>query len=403
MKKKLIFILILFLVFLVSCNKKDETPITIDSECKLTINYNLEGVNNDVVVYKYADVVELPKNTNSNFIGWTFDLNEKTILTDGFMIYKDETIYALYREKEQLSFYDLSKIDFKNGESEDITIEKKTKYSLYKDITYKVVKGIKLKLDIYYPNDESDNHPVLFSYYGGGWIAGTKESTYLNTVYADLLDAGFVIVAPNYRLCNGGVSFPSPVEDSLDAIRYIVKYKDTLKIDVNNMGSIGYSAGAHLALMAAFAQDHFDAYEPLKEYKFKLKFVVDYFAPSYYDANEIENVGATGLLFLGSYLGTTEYSNPEVAKAFPSYYISENNPDVYIIQGSNDDIVPITQSISFLNLCKEHQLNCDILIVEGGQHMLSPSYGYSSITPSLREVHLSASSFIKVSAGIESN
>ena len=399
MKKRFIFIVIIFSLFLISCNKNTEPAPKIDSECKLTIVYNLEGVENTVITYKYADVVELPENTNRNFLGWTFDMKEKTILTEGFMIYKDETIYALYREVKNLSFYDLSQINFETMESSDIDIVKKDKYCLYKDITYKVVNGVKLKLNIYYPNDGAESHPVLFSYYGGGWIAGSKESTYLNDVYASVLDAGFVVVAPNYRLCNGSVSYPSPVEDCLDAIRYIVKYKDVLKIDCDMMGSVGYSAGAHLALMAAFAQDHFAVYEPLKEYTFKLKFVVDYFAPAYYEASEIENIGATGLVFLGSYLGTTEYSNPELAKAFPSYYITENNPLVYIIQGTNDDTVPFTQSIAFFNLCKENNITCEMLAVEGGSHMLNPSYGYSKINPSLEEVHLSAANFIKQAAG----
>ena len=393
MKKRLIFFLLLLSLFLVSCTKKEDD--TSSDKCTLTIDYNLEGVDNDTIEYDYASLVSLPDNHYKNFKGWSWSVSGEEIIEVDFPIYKNETIFALYYESTEKHEFNLNNVDFKNPESnKNLEIVSRVNYTIYKDITYKVVNDIDLKLDIYYPKNDSSLKGVVFSYYGGGWVAGSKESTYYNLLYTDLALSGMVIVCPNYRLCNGSTKFPDPVEDTLDAIRYIVKYQEVLDIDVNKMGSIGYSAGGHLALMAGFAQNYFKSYEPLASYDFKLKFVCDYFGPAVFDSDAASGLSTEGLFFLNSYLGSLDLTNPELEKAMPTYYLDENSPDVIIIHGSKDALVPITQSINLCQMCNDRGMKTKMIIVEGGTHMLSAASGVSSVKPSLLEVFRETTSFI---------
>ena len=377
-----------FALLLIGCTKtddpKDNQPT--EDKCKLTLKYNQEGMEDEVIEYDYASIVTLPSKDIKNFLGWTY-VNSDEIITDEFMIYADTVVIAKYKQEKTMDVLDLS-----------TPTKQKNNYKLYKDITFKVVGDVELKLDIYYPTNDSDNKPVLFSYFGGGWIVGSKESEYYTLIYQKLLTEGFVIVKPNYRLCNGGVSFPSPVEDCLDAIRYIVKYKDVLKIDVNTMGSIGYSAGAHLALMAGFAQDHFKAYDELKDYDYKLKFVCDYFGPSYFDLDEFDLIGERGKIMLGSFLGTLTIDE-SYAVAFPSTYVTENKPNLLIVHSLSDDTVPPTQSIKFKQLCDENGIETSIILVEGATHMLDNNYKTSEDNPSLVQIFNMTVEYIKTQAG----
>lgn len=396
MKKRFIFLFLFFMLFLVSCSSKTDEYST--NKCILTVDYNLEGVELDTIEYEYASLVTLPENNYKNFKGWVLDLNVSEVLDVGFPIYKNETLYAVYYDSTVKEEFNLNRINFKEGiNNTDIEVLDRVSYSLYKDITYKVINDIVLKLDIYYPKEDKELKGVIFSYYGGGWVAGSKEATYFNLLYTSLARNGMVIVVPNYRLCNGSVIFPSPVEDCLDAIRYIVKHQDVLDIDVNKMGSIGYSAGGHLALMAAFAQDYFDSYEPLKEYKFKLKFVCDYFGPAIYGKDEFSQLNLEGKFFIASYLGSLDLDNPEYEKSMPSYFLDNNKPDIIIIHGTKDEVVPISQSLILYQRCDEKGMKVKLITVEGANHMLSAASGAASIKPSLLEIFGETSSFISES------
>ena len=227
---------------------------------------------------------------------------------------------------------------------------------------------------------ENETYPVLFFYFGGGWYMGDKSyRSYYNIVLKDLADDGYIVVAPNYRLvsANGGTHFPIQVEDAFDAIRYVVKYKDELHADVDRMGSFGHSAGGYFSLMTAFAQDHFKGDDSLSEYEFKLKFAIALSAPCFYSQEALTGISTTGKAMLGGFFGTGELYNDEYAKAFPSYYIAENNPKIYLVHGTADDLVPISQSRDFLNLALENGIDAKIIEIEYASHTYGGTDGHS--------------------------
>jgi acetyl esterase/lipase len=84
--------------------------------------------------------------------------------------------------------------------------------------------------------------------HGGGLKAGGRN--HVEKAAITLARLGFVAIAVEYRLL-GEVSWPTPLDDVRTAIRSVSSMSNELGIDPKRVFAIGYSAGAHLALLAA--------------------------------------------------------------------------------------------------------------------------------------------------------
>lgn len=105
-----------------------------------------------------------------------------------------------------------------------------------------------LTLD-FYPANTSGKAPCLIVIHGGSWASGdNKEIPALNSYLAA---RGCHVAAINYRLAPAYRS-PAPVEDTRDAIAFLRSQARQLNIDTANFILLGRSAGAQVALVAAY-------------------------------------------------------------------------------------------------------------------------------------------------------
>lgn len=372
MRKIKTIILVLCVLIFISINgcKSNETPK--EEVTSYEITYDLNGGSfSDEVETTYTDgskyAIPTPTRNGFEFTGWR-EVLENGSLSSYEVTYLNNRNYALKAT--------WSRIHSKDVLTDMFTPVRRT----YKDIIFKTVLDIDIKLDIYLPAmKEGEKYPVLFFFFGGGWYMGDKSYiTEYNAILRDLASEGFVVVAPNYRLVNskGNPHYPLPVEDCFDAIRYIVKYQDELHIDVNNMGTFGHSAGGYFALMAAFAQDHFKGDDELKDYNFNIKYAIALSAPCYYDKDAISNISALGRSMLSGYFGRFDLKNDELASAFPSYYINENNPKLFLVHGTGDNLVPVEQSRIFAQIARDAGLEVELLEIEHASHTYGGTDGY---------------------------
>ncbi len=136
---------------------------------------------------------------------------------------------------------------------------------VYKTFGYKKVDGKDLTAD-FYPSSSKVPSPLVIVIHGGSWQGG--DSKQLPELNSYLAEKGFNVAAINYRLAPA-YKAPSPVEDTKDVINYFLSRSAELNIDSNNIVLLGRSAGAQIALNAA--------------YDFKLpniKGVVSYYGPA---------------------------------------------------------------------------------------------------------------------------
>jgi len=113
--------------------------------------------------------------------------------------------------------------------------------------TYKKTPGRDLNIDFY--SAGKTKAPCVIVIHGGSWSQG--DSKQLPALNSYLANRGVHIAAINYRLAPT-YKFPAPVEDTKEAMAYLKKHADLLCIDTTHFVLLGRSAGAQIALMAAY-------------------------------------------------------------------------------------------------------------------------------------------------------
>lgn len=110
------------------------------------------------------------------------------------------------------------------------------------------------QIAIYPAKNKSEKNPVMLICPGGGYnilaydLEGTEVVEWLNTL-------GFTAVLLKYRVPRreGRLKHEAGLEDVQEAISYIRTNASSLHIDPDKLGVMGFSAGAHLSVMASNA------------------------------------------------------------------------------------------------------------------------------------------------------
>lgn len=110
----------------------------------------------------------------------------------------------------------------------------------------------RLKLDIHHHSDTTDL-PVIVWFHGGGLTGGNKS------VPGELMDARYVVVAPNYRLIpNVGVD--ECIDDAAEAVAWAFNNIEKYGGDRNKIFVSGHSAGGFLTSMIGLDKTRLEPY-----------------------------------------------------------------------------------------------------------------------------------------------
>lgn len=121
------------------------------------------------------------------------------------------------------------------------------------DVPYGSVNDRPLHVDIFRQKSQAAPQPAVLFIHGGAWSSGDKS---LYHYYASRIAAkGFVCLCVEYRL-SGEAAFPAAIHDVNRAIRWTRKHAADFSVDPDKLYLVGGSAGAHLALLAAYAPDN---------------------------------------------------------------------------------------------------------------------------------------------------
>lgn len=111
------------------------------------------------------------------------------------------------------------------------------------------LEGRSLRTLVYRPTAVGGVRPVVVNFHGGGWVQGSPEqSGWLSGQIASL--TGATVISPSYRLAPEH-PWPAAVEDSWEALAWIVAKSARLNIDPDRLAVMGDSAGGNLAAIAA--------------------------------------------------------------------------------------------------------------------------------------------------------
>ncbi len=199
---------------------------------------------------------------------------------------------------------------------------------------YKKIPGRDLNLD-FYPASAKGKRPCVVVIHGGSWSSG--DSKQLPALNSYLANRQVHVAAINYRLAPS-YQFPSPIEDTKDALAYLKLHAEALEIDTANFVLLGRSAGAQIALLAAYT-----FHDP------GIKGVVSFYGPA--DMAWGATIKTNKLVLdvdkvFSEYLGGLIAQIPKVyEESTACHYVTSQSPPTLLIHGPNDALVSYNHSV----------------------------------------------------------
>ena len=210
------------------------------------------------------------------------------------------------------------------------------------DVPFRTVGGTTLRLDRYDPVG-SGPHPALVVIHGGSWRNGDKgegstDPTITNRIFAG---QGITVYDIEYRLVPNA-TFPAQLEDVLCALGHIRAHAIEDRVDPERVAILGRSAGAHLALLAAYRAGR-DAVPDGCGRPATVRGAISLYGPTdlahdYRVPSDPDLIGGSAAIadFLG---GTPEEAAATYALATPQRSLDRPVPPTLLIHGGADQIV----------------------------------------------------------------
>jgi acetyl esterase/lipase len=202
--------------------------------------------------------------------------------------------------------------------------------------------------------------PTIVFVHGGGWAKGDKDDAAWQPINA--AKKGFIGITISYRLLEDA-PFPACIEDTKQAIRFIKSLSPNIPIDTNRIGLWGYSAGAHLVLMAALSPEQVFNSGKYSQFDSSVKSVFAVSGPT----NMVKRIDQETNLKLFS---KEQSESLEFLKSIsPLSYIHKNQVPVTIVHGSKDPLVKAYHYLDFKQKAEKLEVdNFKLIEVEGGDH-----------------------------------
>lgn len=218
------------------------------------------------------------------------------------------------------------------------------------NIIFKQIGAASLSGDMYIPST-SGLKPAVIVVHGGGW---TNRSGKMEGISDKLAHAGFVVFNITYRLAPES-HYPSQADDVSDAISWLYQHAEEYEIDANNISGWGYSAGAHLILMAGLDRNK----SP------RLRSIVAGGTPA--DLTRWPNSPLV-LKLIGAPLMKAE---AQWRDASPVNHVTKNSPPVFLYHGQWDTLVEPEQMTLMKRALEEKNIPVETYTVNFFGHILT--------------------------------
>ena len=252
-----------------------------------------------------------------------------------------------------------------------IQIAKETPYPFIteeKNIAYCKTPQRELKLDVFYPKEESKTkRTAILFIHGGGWRSGNKAMH--NPLLQELASLGYVCITPEYRLSTEAL-YPAAVHDIKTSIRWIRQHAKQYDIDVNKIVVAGHSAGGELAAFmgATNGMKQFEGEGCYQKLSSKVNAVIDldgtlaFIHPESGEGDDSKRTSA------GTYwFGYSKTENPDIWKqAAPLTHVGKHNPPILFINSGVDRMHAGRED--FIAILNQHKIYSEVKTLQGSPH-----------------------------------
>ncbi len=196
------------------------------------------------------------------------------------------------------------------------------------NINFATPAGVTLNMEVYQP-EKIGKYPAIVVIYGGAWQSGNPSVKPEFNRY--MAARGYTVFSIDYRHAPE-YKFPVQLDDVRTALNFIRDRADEYEADADKMVLLGRSAGAHLAMLAAYQPD-----APT------IRAVVNYYGPvnltqGYNEPPYPDPINARAVL--KAFLGGSPQQLPMLYEtASPINYVVPDLPPNLLIYGSRDHVV----------------------------------------------------------------
>lgn len=209
----------------------------------------------------------------------------------------------------------------------------------------------KLRSDFYLPKGEGP-FPCVIMIHGGSWRTGARQHMLF---YAEeAARRGIAAMCITYRLAPT-YKHPAQIDDCRDAHRFLLKHAKEYKIDATKIGALGYSAGAHLALLMAT--------QPVDDLP-RLFAVAGGGSPT--DFQWVSKSGNGFRYWLGKSRGEDVELYKQVS---PLHHLTKDDPPTFLFHGEKDILVPIKIAKRFYAKAQELKIISEMYTAPGDGHI----------------------------------
>ncbi len=209
------------------------------------------------------------------------------------------------------------------------------------NVVYGHAGGEDLQLDLFAPKDVPGPFPALVILHGGGWSKGSHEL--FRPIAAGFAAHGYVAATVGYRFAPRH-KFPAQIQDVKCAVRWLRANAQRYPIDSERIGTLGFSAGGHLALLLGMteAKDGLEGDGGNAGQSSSVQAVINVSGPT-----DLTRPGWSPPIegVIADLLGGSRQQMPGVYwAASPLAYVHRGAPPVLTIHGTEDPVVPYEQA-----------------------------------------------------------
>jgi acetyl esterase/lipase len=229
------------------------------------------------------------------------------------------------------------------------------------------------RLDLWRRVDTTTSKVVLYVH-GGFWQDqpyATRQQ--VPAEVTDLLLEGYAVATMSYRGINpeaGDQRHPEQIRDVKRAVSHLAANRAALGLG-SGVSLVGFSAGGHLALMAAMTYGD-AATTPAGVAETRVDSVVSIAGPTDLAALAalVDEAAVQRTIALNDYLCGSPLANPcwVTASASPVNRVSGDDPPTLLLYGSADTLVPATQGTVLANALGDASVTARFELVAGAVH-----------------------------------
>lgn len=212
------------------------------------------------------------------------------------------------------------------------------------------------------PEKEAASGAAVIICPGGGYggLAMAKEGMEVAQWMQQRGIAGFVL---RYRCGGGKNQQPVPLEDAARALRMVRSRAKEWNVDPQRIGILGFSAGGHLASTAAtmFSDGGNRSADPIMRMSSRPNFAVLVY-PVISMAEGVTHGGSRQNL-----LGR-DADEALVERWSTDRQVSDKTPPTFLIHASDDEAVPVKNSLLFYEALVAHRVPAELHVYEEGGH-----------------------------------